>query len=273
MTGAVRNVLTIAGSDPSGGAGIQADLRTFAALGVHGCAVIAALTAQNTVAVSAVMSVPVEFLRHQLDSVFSDVRVDAIKIGMLGSADVIRAVAAALRAHHPPFVVLDPVMRASTGARLLDADAVATLRHELFPLVTLITPNAAEVGALLGIAAPTTVPDARTAATRLGDEVNAVLVTGGHLVAGEMSVDVLCERRSLSEFVVPRVHVTSTHGSGCTASSAIAALLATGIALPEACAGAQRFTAAAIRHSGDLTVGHGAGPVHQLGELWARAAQ
>ena len=272
MTSHVPNVLSIAGSDPSGGAGIQADLKTFAALGAYGCAALTALTAQNTVEVSAVLPVPADFLRQQLETVFSDVRVDAVKIGMLGTADAVRTVAAVLHAYRPPWVVLDPVLRATAGARLLDADALAVLRDELLPLVTIITPNAREAGELLGIAPPQSVADARVAAERLlSCGAPAALITGGHLGDSDVCVDVLHDGHILWELSVPRVPGARGHGTGCTLSSAVAALLAQGCLLPQACAEAQQFVAASIRRGADLRVGRGAGPVHQLGELWTRA--
>ena len=269
--GTVRNVLSIAGSDPSGGAGIQADLKTFAALGVYGCAAITALTAQNTTGVFGLFPVPAEFLRQQLDAVFADVPIDAVKIGMVGSAAAIRTLAAVLRVHQPPFVVLDPVLRATTGARLLATDAIATLCDELLPLVTLVTPNASEAGALVGENAPRTVADARDVAALLVQRgARAALITGGHLEDDAHSVDVLHDGIRIHLTSVERVPAGDTHGTGCTLSSAIAALLARGRALPEACAEAQQFVADAIERSVDLTAGEGARPVHQLGRLWDR---
>jgi hydroxymethylpyrimidine/phosphomethylpyrimidine kinase len=274
MSDEIRNVLSIAGSDPSGGAGIQADLKTFAALGVYGCAALTALTAQNTVEVSALFAVPPAFLCRQLDAVFTDIRVDAVKIGMLGSVGAVRTVAAALRVYRPPVVVLDPVSRATTGARLMDADALGALRDELLPLVTVVTPNADEAGALLGIAAPRSVAEAREAARLLTVRgVAAALVTGGHLADADVSVDVLYDGREIREHRVSRVHSAHTHGTGCTLSSAVAALLARRYGLPQACAEAQQFVAASIARGADLRVGRGRGPVHQFGELWARAAR
>ncbi len=265
----VPNVLSIAGSDPSGGAGIQADLKTFAALRVYGCAAITALTAQNTVEVSGVLAVPSDFLRRQLDAVFADVRVDAVKIGMLGSAAAVRVVAAVLRAHRPAFVVLDPVLRSSTDTALLDAEALAIVMEELLPLVTVIVPNAHEAGALLGIEAPGSVTEACAAACRLTARGSAAaLVTGGHLDTAHESVDVLHDGARTHEFSVPRERATSTHGTGCTLSSAIAALLARGYTLPTACAEAQRFVARAIAHGVALRVGRGVGPVHQSSACW-----
>ena len=268
----VRNVLSIAGSDPSGGAGIQADLKTFAALGVYGCAAITALTAQNTTGVLGLFPVPAEFLRQQLDAVFADVRIDAVKIGMVGSAAAIRTLAAVLRIYQPPFVVLDPVLRATTGARLLATDTIATLCDELLPLVTLVTPNASEAGALVGVNAPRTVADARNVAALLVTRgARAALITGGHLEDDAHSVDVLHDGISIHLTSLERVPAGDTHGTGCTLSSAIAALLARGRALPEACAEAQQFVADAIARSVDLSAGEGARPVHQLGRLWADA--
>lgn len=273
MTGRIPNVFSIAGSDPSGGAGIQADLRTFAALGAYGCAAPAVLTAQNTVAVSAVFSVPADFLRRQLDAVFTDVRVDAVKIGMLGTTDAVRSTAAVLRSHRPPFVVLDPVMRATTGARLLDDGALGVLREELLPLVTVVTPNAAEAGALLGITPPRTVAEAGDAAGRLVTlGARAALVTGGHLAAVRDCVDVLHTGHEVHELRVARVATSALHGTGCTLSAALAVLLARGYDLRRACHEAQRFVAASITRAADLSVGRGAAPLHQLGELWARGS-
>ena len=267
MSKTLPNVLSIAGSDPSGGAGILADLRTFAAFGVYGTAALAALTAQNTTGVSAVMPVPADFLRAQLDAVFSDVRVDAVKIGMLGTSEAVRAVAVALREYRPPHVVLDPVLRASTGAALLDADALDVLRDELLPRATLITPNAAEAGALLGVAAPRSVAEAHEAAAALvARGAPAALVTGGHLGTTEDCVDVLHDGRKTWELSVPRTSIGGggRHGTGCTFSSAVAALLALGRTLPDACAGGQRFVAASIIRSVELQVGRGVTPVNQL---------
>ncbi len=270
--GIPANVLSIAGSDTGGGAGIQADLKTFAALGVYGCTALTALTAQNTVAVRDVFPVPAEFVRRQLEAVFADIRVDAVKIGMLGTVDVVRTVADILRSHRPRFIVLDPVLRASTGARLMDADAVQAVRDELLPLVTVITPNAAEAGALLGTASPRSPAEARDAAAELVRRgARAVVITGGHLADAEVCVDVLYDGVTFRELRVTRVAGASTHGTGCTYSSAVAALLAQGRDLPQACADAQRFVANSIAHGAKLRVGQGAGPVHQFGELWERA--
>ena len=273
MSGDVPNVLSIAGSDPSGGAGIQADLKTFAALEVYGCAVVTALTAQNTIEIPAVFPVPADFVRRQIDVLFADVTIHAVKIGMLGSAAVIREVAAALRSHGLAVIVLDPVLRASTGASLLDDDALTALREELLPLATVVTPNAHEVGILLGAPPPRSIAEARDAARALvGRGARAVLVSGGHVGDDAACVDVLDDGFMIHEFSVARITAPlSTHGTGCTLSSAIAAFMARGADLARACADGQLFVAESIARGTTLRVGHGVGPVHQLGDLWARA--
>ncbi len=263
--GGIPNVLSIAGSDPSGGAGIQADLRTFTTLGAYGCAVVTALTAQNTREITAVLPVPADFLREQLEAVFSDVRIDAVKVGMLGTAEAVGVVAGVLRKHRPERVVLDPVQRASTGTSLLDANAIDALRDELIPLVTLVTPNAMEAGALLGVDAPRSVSEACSAAAALvAGGAAAALVTGGHLSDERCSIDVLHDGRTTRQLVVSRIPGAARHGTGCTLSSAIATFLAHGRSLGDACAGAQRFVADAIARSANLRVGGGAAPVNQL---------
>jgi len=274
--GRTPNVLSIAGSDPSGGAGIQADLKTFSALGVYGMAVPTALTAQNTLAVSAIYDVGATAVRTQLEAVFADIRVDAVKIGMLGSAAVARTVADVLRDVAPPFVVLDPVLRASTGRDLLDGDALAVVLDELMPLATVITPNAAEAALLLGeqttrVSTPAAARDAARALVARG--ARAALVTGGHLESADEVVDVLHDGTSVTEFRIARERGSGTHGTGCTLSSAIAAWLARGATLSDACEAAQRFVAAAIAHAAELDAGQGSGPVNPLGELWSRASR
>lgn len=272
MSTNVPNILSIAGSDPSGGAGIQADLKTFAALGAYGCAAPTALTVQNTVAVSAVFPVPGDVLRAQLEAVFSDLRVDAVKIGMLGSGDAVSVVVDTLRRFTPPIVVVDPVLRASTGALLVDEQALNTLRRDLLALATVVTPNTYEAAVILGVPQPKTISEATAAAMALhGSGARAVLVTGGHLEDPEVVVDVLQDGRSTHELRVPRVAASTLHGTGCTLSSAIAVFLARGLTIRDACAAAQRFVRESIVRGSDLTVGRGAGPVHQLGELWSRS--
>ena len=259
----VPNVLSIAGSDPSGGAGIQGDLKTFAAFGVWGCAVPTALTAQSSRGVHDVWPVPATVVTRQLEALLDDVAVAAVKIGMLGNAGVVRAVAGVLRRYAPPHVVLDPVLRASAGGMLLDADGLTALRNELLPLVDLVTPNAAEAGVLLGAAAPENEGDAREAARALvGLGVRAALVTGGHLGDAATCVDVLAADGTLQAFRTARVPGGDAHGTGCALSSGIAALLAQGQALPAACAAAQAIVARGVRAGGRLAVGGGTGPVH-----------
>ncbi len=242
----IVSVLTIAGSDSGGGAGIQADLKTFAAHGVHGLSVIAALTAQHTRGVVAVHVPPVEFLRAQVDACFDDFRIGAVKLGMLATAEVIHAVADALEAHRPPFVVLDPVMVASSGALLLADDALDAMRRRLLPLATLLTPNIPEAEWLLDL----TIDDAQSADAALEKlralGPRAVLLKGGHLDEGGQVVDRYRDGGISSEFNHPRIAVDA-HGTGCTLSSAIAAHLSLGVDLPAACGLAVDYVAAALR--------------------------
>lgn len=262
----IPNVLTIAGSDPSGGAGLQGDLKTLAALGVWGCAVPTALTVQHTRAVQAVWPVPAACVAAQLDALFDDVAIHAVKVGMLGDAAVARAVADALGRHRPPHVVLDPVLGASTGGALLDAGGLDALRDRLLPLVTLVTPNAHEAGALLDAPPPTTADEAAEAARALvALGAGAALVTGGHLGDPAECVDVLYDGAAVHAVRTPRVPGGGAHGTGCALASALAALLAHGRPLAAACAEAQRFVAGAIAAARELRVGSGIAPVHVLG--------
>lgn len=239
-------VLTIAGSDSGGGAGIQADLKTFAAYGVHGASVLAALTAQNLRGVSAVHVPPVSFLRAQIDAVFGDFDVRAVKLGMLANAEVIDAVADALVHHRPGFVVLDPVMVATSGARLLESDALHALRTRLLPLATILTPNLPEAELLLG----RPIVDDESADSAVDDllavGVRAVLLKGGHMPNRAQLVDRLGDGPSRSRYVHPRLDVEG-HGTGCTLASAIAASLARGNALSAACEDAADFVHGALR--------------------------
>jgi hydroxymethylpyrimidine/phosphomethylpyrimidine kinase len=254
--------LTIAGSDSGGGAGIQADLKAFAAVGCHGMSAVVALTAQNTVGVTAVHELPPEFVTAQLEAVFDDIGVDAAKTGMLFSRPLIETVADFLETHPVPLVV-DPVMLASSGARLLRSDAVETLVARLFPLATVVTPNLPEARVLSGHA---TVSDTgtRPEGTRRGlaerlHELGAaaVIVTGGH---GEDAVDHLFNGRRHVEIPVERHDVAATHGAGCTHSATLAALLAKGLTLEEAARGAAETSSAAVEH-GLAEFGSGEGPV------------
>jgi hydroxymethylpyrimidine/phosphomethylpyrimidine kinase len=250
----IPRCLTIAGSDSGGGAGIQADLRAFAAEGCHGTSAIVALTAQNTIGVNAVLEVPPLFVRAQLEAVFDDIGVDAAKIGMLFSRPVIEVVADYLGEHPVPLVV-DPVMVASSGARLLEEDAVETLVARLFPLAAVVTPNLAEAEALVGEGTK------RELAERLCElGAPAAIVTGGH---GE-PVDHLFDGERHIEIPVERHEVAATHGAGCTLSATLAALLARGESLEDAARGAARAASSAVEQ-GHAEIGAGDGPVDVLG--------
>ncbi len=267
---AVPHVLSIAGSDPSGGAGIQADLKAIAAHGGYGMAALTALTAQNTRGVRAVHVPPAEFLRAQLDAVADDIRIDAVKIGMLADVDVIRTVAAWLRDTQPPIVVLDPVMIATSGDRLLQADAERELR-DLLPLATVVTPNLAELAVLVGheVADWT---DALAAAQELSAATGtAVLVKGGHL-PGDEAPDALIDAAAgeHAEFPGARIMTQNTHGTGCSLSAALATRLARGDDPASAVRAARAWLREALRAADDLNVGRGHGPIHHLAGLWAR---
>ncbi|WP_420392831.1 bifunctional hydroxymethylpyrimidine kinase/phosphomethylpyrimidine kinase [Acuticoccus sp.] len=258
--------LTIAGSDSGGGAGIQADLKTFAALGVYGASVVTALTAQNTLGVQAVHPVSADFVAAQLTSVLSDLDVRAIKIGMVADVAVIDRLAEMLAAVAVP-VVLDPVMVAASGDRLVPEHAVAMLRERLFGVATIVTPNLPEAGVLLGEASATSVEAMEAQALRLAERGPAVLLKGGHMT-GRDSVDVLCVGGRTERLSAPRIATRNTHGTGCTLSSAIAASLARGATLVEAVRTAKAYIAAAIAAADRLSVGRGHGPVHHFHALW-----
>lgn len=256
--------LTIAGSDSSAGAGIQADLKTFAALGVYGASAITALTAQNTTGVGAIHVVPAEFLRAQIDAVFADLDIGAVKIGMLAGLASIEAVADALKRWSPRHVVLDPVMVATSGARLLPDEAVDALRTKLVPLASLLTPNLPEAAALLGeavAAGEAAIEDQGRRLLALG--CPAVLIKGGH-GQGSESVDYLIRSSGSIALSAPRVATKNTHGTGCSLSSAIAAELAKGAELESAVRAAKNFISAAIAAADRFTVGHGHGPIHHF---------
>lgn len=265
----IPNVLTIAGSDSGGGAGVQADLKTFSALGTYGASVVTALTAQNTQMVFALHDVPAAFVAAQLDAVFEDLEIHAVKIGMLSQESIIRVVAAALARHRPAHVVLDPVMVAKSGARLLAPEAVDALVTELIPWATVLTPNLAETGVLLRRKAPESLSEMEGAALALAERGSDVLVKGGHL-DGVQSVDVLVHAGQVMRYAAPRISTRNTHGTGCTLSSAIAAHLARGLSVPAAVDAAKRYVARAIGAAAHLTVGSGHGPVHHFFALWRR---
>lgn len=269
----IPNVVSIAGVDPSGGAGVLADIKVFSALGAYGCGVIAALTAQNTRQVTGIEPVSPDFLRLQIDTLFGDVRIDAVKIGMLGTADLVQVVADAMRRHRPRFVVLDPVMVAKSGDRLLRSDAVAALRESLLPLATVVTPNLPEAGDLLGREIDDDPANMRAAARELRQLGPAyALVKGGH-GQGATLVDVLDDGETVLELPAARVPTRNTHGTGCTFSSAIAALLPQRPTVADAVRDAHAYVAGAIRASDRLSVGHGHGPLHHFHALWPSAGR
>jgi hydroxymethylpyrimidine/phosphomethylpyrimidine kinase len=260
--------VTIAGSDSGGGAGIQADLKTFSALGVYGASVIAALTAQNTLGVSAIHDVPPEFISAQIDAVFSDFQVRATKIGMLSRPAAIEAVADGLARHKVRNVVLDPVMVAASGARLLAPDAQSSLIKHLFPRALLVTPNLHEAAVLLDAPVAKNENEMREQGERIRAlGAGAVLIKGGHAETPE-AVDLLIGADGVLRLSGPRHRTMNTHGTGCTLSSAVAAGLARGMTLEDAVARAKNYVAAAIAAADQLSVGHGHGPVHHFHELW-----
>jgi hydroxymethylpyrimidine/phosphomethylpyrimidine kinase len=256
--------LTIAGSDSSGGAGIQADLKTFAALGVYGASVITALTAQNTRGVSAIHLVPADFVTAQIDAVFSDLAVKAVKIGMVAQPATIDAIAAGLMRWSPNRIVLDPVMVATSGDRLLAADAIEALRTKLIPRASLITPNLPEAAALLD--EPVAINEAAIESQGkrlLAMGCGAVLIKGGH-GQGADSIDYLVSGNGTIALAAPRIATRNTHGTGCSLSSAIAAGLARGEAMEAAVRDAKIWVSAAIAAADRISVGHGHGPIHHF---------
>ena len=256
--------LTIAGSDSSGGAGIQADLKTFAALGVYGASVITALTAQNTLRVSGIHHVPAEFVTAQISAVFSDLAVGAVKIGMVAQLATIDAIAAGLKRWSPKHVVLDPVMVATSGDRLLAADAIAALCAKLIPFASVITPNLPEAAALLDepvAASEAAIEDQGKRLLAMG--CRAVLIKGGHGQGAE-SIDYLIDASGGVTLAAPRIATRNTHGTGCTFSAAIAAYLAKGEGLETAVRNAKAWISAAISAADRFSVGHGHGPIHHF---------
>ena len=255
-------VLSIAGSDSGGGAGIQADLKTFSALGCYGMTAITAITAQNTLGVTGIHGVPPDMLRAQIDAVAQDIGVDSVKIGMLASPEVVRVVAQAIRTHRLPHVVLDPVMVATSGDRLIARETVQVLVNELFPLAAVVTPNLDEAALLLGreIEGIDDLDDAARDLLALG--APAVLLKGGHL-KGERVVDLLATRSGLRQRLESaRITTHNGHGTGCTLSSAIAAFLAQGLPLPQAVEKARAYILGAIAAGADVHTGQGHGPLN-----------
>ena len=257
----MRAVLTIAGSDSSAGAGIQADLKTFAALGVYGTSAITAVTAQNTLGVSAIYVLPADLVTAQIEAVAGDIELHATKTGMLATAAVVEAVAAAIEELELPNVVVDPVMLAKSGDRLLDDDGIEMMRLELLPRARVVTPNIPEAEVLAGIRIDSP-ESARKAAKRIKDlGPAAVVVKGGH-GEGDEIVDLLFDGAQFHEYRTPRVLTRHTHGTGCTFASAVAAALASGSGLPDAVARAQAYVAGALRSG--LSIGHGHGPLNHF---------
>jgi hydroxymethylpyrimidine/phosphomethylpyrimidine kinase len=275
---AIPNALTIAGVDPSGGAGILADIKTFSALGAYGTAVIAALTAQNSRAVTGIHGVPPDFVRLQLDTLFDDIQIDAAKIGMLGTASITRAVADALiepiATGDLTHLVVDPVMVAKSGDALLSPDASSMLIEAILPLATIITPNLPEAGVLLQRTPPADLAEMRRAAGDLRQLMAAtgqrwVLIKGGHLSGA--AVDILHDGDQMLELPAERISTRNTHGTGCTLSAAIAALLPQHAAVPDAITAAKRYVTQAISRADSLHISRtteGHGPVHHFWSLW-----
>ena len=260
--------VTLAGSDSGGGAGIQADLKTFSALGVYGASVITALTAQNTKGVTAIHDVPAEFVAAQIDAVFSDLDVSAVKIGMVSQRGVIATIAAGLERWGQSRVVLDPVMIATSGDKLLAPDAIDVLKRVLMPRALVVTPNLPEAAALLE--AP--IADTETAMREQGERLlalgaRAVLIKGGHADRAE-SVDLLIEPTAVTRLAADRINTRNTHGTGCTLSSAIAAGLAKGLPLAEAVRVAKAYVTDALAAANRIKIGTGHGPVHHFHAWW-----
>ncbi|SHH22697.1 bifunctional hydroxymethylpyrimidine kinase/phosphomethylpyrimidine kinase [Pollutimonas bauzanensis] len=272
----IPNTLTIAGVDPSGGAGILADIKTMSALGAYGTAVVAALTAQNTRTVAAISPIPPEFVVAQIDTLFADVRIDAVKIGMLGQKLVTRAVADRLAHWKPAHLVLDPVMVAKSGDHLLERAAVNEMRDSLLPLATMLTPNLPEAGVLLGSSAVETVREMRRVAEKLRRLLDDrgerwIFLKGGHL-PGNDTIDILHDGDRMIELPGRRIETANTHGTGCTLSAALAALLPQVNDAPEAARRAKAYLVAAIARSGELSVGTGHGPVQHFHAWWPAPA-
>lgn len=269
----IPNVLSIAGSDPSGGAGIQADIKAISANGAFAMAAITALTAQNTQGVTGIHLVPPAFVQDQIAAIFADIRIDAVKIGMIANADIVAAVAQVLQEYSHIPIVLDPVMIAKGGAALLQPDAVNTLRDVLLPMATVLTPNLPEAALLLNRETATTRDEmAAQGATLCALGARSVLMKGGHL-EGSDSPDCLVAPDTVTWFDAPRTPTANTHGTGCTLSSALAAHLAKGHSVTDATAAAKSYVANAIAHADALSVGTGHGPTHHFANLFPNESE
>ena len=258
-------VLTIAGSDSGGGAGIQADIKAISATGSYACSVITALTAQNTLGVDGIYPVDADFVSQQLDSVFSDLAVSAVKVGMLADSEVICAVAEKLKQYQPEHLVVDPVMVATSGDLLFQQSAIETLKSELLPLASVITPNLPEAAALSGSPLPQTEAEMITLTGQLRElNTRSVLLKGGHLDNESDSTDLLIQANTVTRLTQKRVNTQNTHGTGCTLSSAIASFLAQGQSLEQAVQSGKNYISQAIAHADQLSIGKGHGPVHHF---------
>lgn len=263
----MKNLLTIAGSDCSGGAGIQADLKTFAAHGTYGMSVITAVTAQNTCGVTKVQDIDCDVVKAQIEAVFDDIQVDGVKIGMVSQPQIILTIAECLRKYQPKIVVVDPVMISKSGYNLLNPKACSTLIENLLPLATLLTPNLPEAEAITGIKAECKEDMLKVAEKIIDLGVQAVLVKGGHLEAE--ADDLLYDGQECRWFTGKRIVTKNTHGTGCTLSSSLAANLAKGMSLPEAVTFSKAYVTEAIANS--LNIGHGCGPTHHFVDLYRKA--
>ncbi len=256
--------MTIAGSDSGGGAGIQADLKTFSALGVYGASTLTAITAQNTVGVTAVHDVPTDVISAQIDAVITDIGADAVKTGMLSSPEIVATVAEAVQRHHIVNLVVDPVMVAKSGDRLLRAEAIATICERLIPLAAVVTPNIPEAEDLTGLTIATDADAHRAAEAIIAMGAKSVVVKGGH--RDGPPTDILYDGQQFMEFTAERIPSTNTHGTGCTFASAVAAGLAHGLDVPAAVQQAKDYVTDAIRSA--YPIGQGHGPLHHFHALW-----
>ena len=263
-----RKVLTIAGSDSGGGAGIQADLKTFAALRAYGMSAVTAITAQNTLGVTAVQEVSLDVIEAQIDAVVDDIGVDAVKTGMLSSPEIVRLVARKAEQHGFDRLVVDPVMVAATGARLLRESAVVAVKQDLIPTATVVTPNTFEAEVLTGLKVTTKAEMKETARAIHGLGPCYVVVKGGHVKGSDQSTDLLFDGRDFVEYPARRIETTSTHGTGCTFASAIAAGLARGFDVPDAVGLAKGYVTQAIATA--FPVGQGKGPLNHFHAAWGR---
>ena len=277
MSKTYYKVLTIAGSDSGGGAGIQADLKTFSALGCYGMSVITALTAQNTKGVTGIHAVPPSFAEEQIDAVLSDIGADAVKIGMLYSAELIEIVAKTLSRYQTDKIVLDPVMVAQSGDKLLQDEAIEALKTHIMPLATVVTPNLPEAEMLTGLelrSSPNTAKEDMEAAAKLiaAHKSRSVLVKGGHLDNDSSPADYLylASEQRFAVFEGERIQTRNNHGTGCTLSSAIASFLAKGEDIENSVQKAKNYISGAIRSGAEYTLGKGHGPVHHFFELWKK---